>query len=65
MDDAISIVVAKQDDMGRWKVENPYNSDRLLIPFGQKNEQNKWITLKAMRVLKRYNQMHMSGGIHH
>ena len=57
MDDAINIVVSKQDDTGRWKAENTYNSDRLLIPFGQKDEYSKWITLRAMSVLKRYGQM--------
>jgi len=54
MDEAINIVIAKQDDIGRWIVERTYNSDRLLIPIGQKGEQSKWLTLKAMRVLKRY-----------
>lgn len=53
MEDAVRIVIEKQDDTGRWKSENTYNSDRLLIPFGQMNEQSKWITLRAMRVLKR------------
>jgi len=56
MEDAISVVLEKQDGMGRWKAENTYNSDRLLIPFGQKDGQSKWITLRALRVLKRYNQ---------
>jgi len=56
MDDAISTVIAKQDDTGRWKLENTYGSDRLLIPIGQKDEPSKWITLRAMRVLKRYKQ---------
>ena len=54
MEDAIHLVIAKQDDMGRWKAENTYNSERLIIPTGQKDEQSKWITLRAMRVLKRY-----------
>lgn len=54
MDEAIDIVLTKQDDMGRWRAENTYNGDRLLIPIGQKDEQSKWITLRAMRVLKRY-----------
>ncbi|MEI6100982.1 MAG: nitrogen fixation protein NifH [Eubacteriales bacterium] len=54
MDEAIAVVLTKQDDMGRWQVENTYGSDRLLIPIGQKDEQSKWITLRAMRVLKRY-----------
>lgn len=63
MDDAINIVVAKQDDMGRWKAENTYNSDRLLIPISQKDVQSKWITLRAMNVLKRYHHTNVSGGI--
>ena len=54
MDEAIGVVCAKRDGMGRWKTENTANSDRLLIPIGQKDEQSKWLTLKAMRVLKRY-----------
>lgn len=54
MDEAVGIVLSKQDDMGRWRVENTYNSDRLLIPMGEKGEQSKWITLRAMRILKRY-----------
>jgi hypothetical protein len=55
MDEAIGIIIAKQDDMGRWKTENTSNTDRLLIPLGQKDEQSKWITFRAIRVLKRYN----------
>lgn len=54
MDEAISLVVAKQDDKGRWKAENTYCSDRLLSPIGQKDEPSKWVTLRAMRILKRY-----------
>jgi hypothetical protein len=53
MDEAIDVVRAKQDDTGRWRTENTYGSDRLLIPMGQEHEQSKWITLRAMRVLKR------------
>ena len=54
MDEAVSLVVSKQDDRGRWQVENTYNSERLLIPFEQKGAPSKWLTLRAMRVLKRY-----------
>lgn len=57
MDDAINILIAKQDDMGRWKAENTYNSDRQLIPISQNDAQSKWITLRAIRVLKRYKQL--------
>jgi hypothetical protein len=55
MDEAVEMVIAKQDTEGRWRVENTYCSDRLLVPFGQKNEPSKWLTLRAMRVLKRYS----------
>lgn len=54
MDESINVIRAKQDDMGRWIAENTYNSDRLLIPIEQQREQSKWLTLRAMRVLKRY-----------
>ena len=54
MDDTVGIVLEKQDDMGRWSLENTYNSDRLIIPIGKQNEQSKWVTLRAMRALKRY-----------
>jgi hypothetical protein len=54
MEEAMNIVLAKQDDTGRWSIENSYNSDRLLIPIGPKGTPSKWITLRAMRILKRY-----------
>lgn len=55
MNDAFNIILTKQDVMGRWRIENTLNTDRLLIPLEQKGEQSKWITLRAIRVLKRYN----------
>jgi hypothetical protein len=57
MEEAVGIVLSKQDDMGRWHIENTYASDRLLVPFGEKGEESKWITLRAMRVLKRYAEV--------
>jgi len=54
MDDAIDIVLAKQDDTGRWRAENTFGSERLLVPMEHKGEQSKWITLRAVRVLRRY-----------
>ena len=63
MEDAINIIISKQDDSGRWKVENTYNSDRLLVPIGQKDEQSKWITLRAMSVLKKYHYARKAKGV--
>ena len=56
MDEAITVIRRKQDEQGRWRMENTYNSDRLLIPMEQKDAPSKWLTLRAMRVLKRYVQ---------
>ncbi|MPM75848.1 hypothetical protein SDC9_122842 [bioreactor metagenome] len=55
MNEALDLMVSKQDDVGRWKIENTYSSDKLLIPHGIKNEQSKWLTLRAIRILKRNN----------
>lgn len=54
MQDAIEIVIKKQDENGKWKAENTYCSDRLLLPIEEKKGHSKWITLRAMTVLKRY-----------
>jgi hypothetical protein len=53
MDEALELVISKQNEAGRWVLENTYNSDRLLIPMGQKGEPSKWLTLRALRILKR------------
>jgi hypothetical protein len=54
MDEAVGIVLSKQNDKGRWLIENTYASGRLPVSFGEKGEESKWLTLRAMRVLKRY-----------
>ena len=54
MGEAIQVVIGKQDESGRWHTENAYNSERLLVPMEPLGEQSKWLTLRAMRALKRY-----------
>ncbi|MFA5290491.1 MAG: hypothetical protein WC351_05560 [Candidatus Izemoplasmatales bacterium] len=54
MDDAVQIVISKQNELGRWKAENTYNSDRLLIPIERSDGDSKWITIRALTVLKRF-----------
>jgi len=56
MDEAVNLVLSKQDDTGRWKLENAYANERMLIPIETKNAPSKWITLRAVRVLKRWGQ---------
>jgi hypothetical protein len=53
MQEAIDLVVSKQDDQGRWKLENTFNG-KFQVDIEQKDKQSKWITLNALRVLKRY-----------
>lgn len=51
--DALQIIHGKQNDDGRWNMEYTSNTDRLLIPMEKKGEPSRWITLRALRVLKR------------
>lgn len=52
MKEAIDLVVSKQDEQGRWILENTYNG-RFLVNIERKGKWSKWVTLNALRVLKR------------
>jgi hypothetical protein len=54
MQDAMDIVISKQDDQGRWILENTFNG-RFITNIETKGKPSKWITLNAIRVLKKYN----------
>jgi hypothetical protein len=53
MQEAIDIVVSKQDNEGRWILENTFNG-RYQVNIEKKGEPSKWITLNALRTLKRF-----------
>jgi hypothetical protein len=53
MQEAIDLVVSKQDDQGRWILENTFNG-KFQVDIERKDKQSKWITLNALRVLKRF-----------
>jgi hypothetical protein len=53
MQEAIDLVISKQDPRGRWKLENTFNG-RFQVNIEEKSEQSKWVTLNALRVLKRF-----------
>jgi hypothetical protein len=55
MEEAIAKVIAKQDLQGRWLMENTFNG-RLLVNIEAKDQPSKWLTLKALKVLKRWNE---------
>jgi hypothetical protein len=48
---ALNIIREKQDGQGRWLLEYDY-SGKTWLDFGAKKQPNKWVTLRALRVLK-------------
>jgi hypothetical protein len=53
MQEAVDLVISKQDDRGRWKLERTFNG-RFQTNIEQKDRTSKWITLNALRVLKNF-----------
>jgi len=51
MQEAVDMVISKQDDQGRWKLENTFNG-RFQVDIEQKSKPSKWITLNALKALK-------------
>jgi hypothetical protein len=49
--DAIQFMPSKQDNDGRWKLEYTLNG-RMWTDIERKGEPSKWITLRAMRILR-------------
>ncbi|MFX1315779.1 MAG: nitrogen fixation protein NifH, partial [Promethearchaeota archaeon] len=54
MQDAIDLVIAKQNENGRWLLEKTFNG-RMQANVEQKSKESKWITLKAIKVLKEFH----------
>jgi len=48
---ALKIIREKQDAQGRWALEYDYTG-KTWVDFGAKKQPNKWVTLRALRVLK-------------
>jgi len=48
---ALTAIREKQDERGRWAMEYPYTG-KTWVDFGPKKQPNKWVTLRALRVLK-------------
>ena len=51
MQEAVDLVLSKQDAQGRWMLENTFNG-RFQTNIEQKGASSKWVTLKALSVLK-------------
>jgi hypothetical protein len=48
---ALDYIREKQDEDGRWSLDYDYN-DRTWFNFGEKKQPNKWVTYRALKVLK-------------
>ncbi len=53
LQNAIEFVQQKQDDNGRWIMEYTYNG-KTWVDVEEKGKASKWVTLRALRILKRY-----------
>ena len=51
MQEAVDLVISKQDEQGRWLLENTFNG-RFLVSIERNGRPGKWVTLNALRVLK-------------
>jgi len=55
MANALQLIQEKQDAQGRWPLEYDYTG-KTWVDFGPKKQPNKWVTLRALRVLKMAGQ---------
>jgi hypothetical protein len=53
MEDAMELMISKQNEKGRWLLENTFNG-RFQVSIESKGKPSKWITLNALRSLKRF-----------
>lgn len=53
----LDLIRSKQDEIGRWALEKNYGYwHKWWVNYGSINKPNKWVTLRAMRVLKQAAQ---------
>jgi hypothetical protein len=55
MQDSIEKILSKQNDKGRWNLEATFNG-RFQVNIEAKGKPSKWITYRAMNVLKKYHE---------
>ena len=53
---AIDLVVSKRDADGRWALENPHTGRLHFAMDDGEGKPSRWNTLRAMRVLRWYEQ---------
>ena len=55
LDNAVGLVLSKQDADGRWAMEYSYNG-KIWVDVEAKKAPSKWVTLRALRVIKRVHE---------
>jgi hypothetical protein len=55
MQEAVDLLISKQDNNGKWLLENTFNG-RYQVNIEQKGNTSKWITLRALLILKQFYQ---------
>jgi hypothetical protein len=53
LQEAVDLVLSKQDENGVWKLENTFNG-RFQTSIEQKGDSSKWVTLNALKALKNF-----------
>jgi hypothetical protein len=53
MEEAVELVLTKQNDQGQWMLENTFNG-RVQVNIEKKGKPSKWVTLNALRALTAY-----------
>lgn len=48
----LELIRSKQDSQGRWHLEHDY-ADKTWGNYGKKGQANKWVTLRALRILQK------------
>jgi len=56
LEDAIRIVANKRNNEGLWKMQNSF-SDKMLVAVEEKGKPSKWLTLRALKILKLYGEL--------
>ena len=51
MSEALDLVASKADAQGRWTLQSTFN-DRFIFPIETKGEPSRWVTLRALKVLR-------------
>jgi hypothetical protein len=52
----LDLIRGKQDENGRWLLEYVDHNHKMWVKYGSEGKPNKWVTLRALRVLKQAEQ---------